>query len=149
MHDKYIENVCYISISRQTISWRSILPIHSFSEIESLQFEGKITIYAPRNAKKSKLQQLYDYIKPTRGKLQVLASYTKSAAEELNGLSYRRALIQAIGLPVCDLPRNLDNKKEIKIRGDNIKKHKAATFRWVKLKIDLTYQMKMNMHLII
>ena len=49
-------------------------------------------------------------------------------------MSYRRALIQAIGLHVCDLPRNLDNKKEIKIRGDNIKKHKAATFRWGKVK---------------
>ena len=134
VHDKYIENVVISVYRGKRLVGEAFLPIHSFSEIESLQFEGKITIYAPRNAKKSKLQQLYDYIKPRRGKLQVLASYTKSAAEELNGLSYRRALIQAIGLPVCDLPRNLDNKKEIKIRGDNIKKHKAATFRWGKVK---------------
>ena len=134
VHDKFSEKIVIAVYRGKRLVGEAFLPIRNVSETESLQFEGKITIFAPREEIKSKAQKVFDYLRPTRGKLQVRVTYTKSAAEELNGLSYRRALIEAIGSPICDLPRNLDNKKAIKKRGEAIKRHKAANIRWGKVK---------------
>ena len=134
LHDKFSEKIVIAVYRGKRLVGEAFLPIRNVSETESLQFEGKITIFAPREEIKSKAQKVFDYLRPTRGKLQVRVTYTKSAAEELNGLSYRRALIEAIGSPICDLPRNLDNKKAIKKRGEAIKRHKAANIRWGKVK---------------
>ena len=134
VHDKFSEKIVIAVYRGKRLVGEAFLPIRNVSETESLHFDGKIAIFAPREEKKSKAQKIFDYLRPTRGKLQVRVTYIKSAAEELNGLSYRRALIEAIGSPICDLPRNLDNKKAIKKRGERIKRHKAANIRWGKVK---------------
>jgi len=116
VHDKYVEHII-ISVRRgDRLVGEGFLPISLFSGNSTLSYEGDVQILAPVRDDKGKSQEFYDRLFPKRGKIHVHVEYSRSAAEELKGLSYRRALINAIGSPISDLPRNLDKKKDFRVR---------------------------------
>ena len=119
VHDKYVEHII-INVRRgERLVGEGFLPISLFSEDSAdstLSYEGKVQILAPVRDDTGKYQKFYDRLFPKRGEIHVHAEYSRSASEELKGLSYRRALINAIGSPISDLPRNLDRKKHFRVR---------------------------------
>ena len=142
VHDKYVEDVVVQVYRGERLVGEGFSKVNLASENPSgvLEHSAKIKIYASKDLAKGKWQKLYDRIFRYRGDVNINYTYDKSAAEELGGLSYRRALINAIGLPISDLPRNLDRKKELKALGIKLNKKKNSDMRWGKLRANYTPQ---------
>ena len=54
VHNKFTENIVIAVYRGKRLVGEAFIPIRAFSETESLHFDDKVTIFAPREEKKSK-----------------------------------------------------------------------------------------------